>query len=114
MDLFITLGKSGYADSFGESVSNISGDNYDALAGVRFQYPLWNRDAKAGHERALLSREQAEKALANLSQLVEVDVRTAYIEVTRAKQQIAGSKLKNSGWENQPAFCRPRRNGIFW
>ncbi|GAG49528.1 unnamed protein product, partial [marine sediment metagenome] len=25
MDLFITLGKSGYADSFGESVSNISG-----------------------------------------------------------------------------------------
>ena len=91
MDLFITLGKSGYADSFGESFSNITKDNYDALAGVRFQYPLWTRDAKAGHERALLSREQAEKALANLSQLVEVDVRTAYIEVTRAKQQIAAS-----------------------
>jgi outer membrane protein TolC len=91
MDLFITLGKSGYADSFGESFRDINGDNYDALAGVRFQYPLWNRDAKAVHERALLSHEQAEKALANLSQLVEVDVRTAYIEVQRTKQQIAAS-----------------------
>lgn len=91
MDLFITLGKSGYADSFRESVNDINSDNYDALAGVRFQYPFWNRNAKAGHERALLSREQAEKALENLSQLVEVDVRTAYIEVTRAKQQIAAS-----------------------
>jgi len=91
MDLFITLGKSGYADSFGSSVSNISDDNYDALAGLRFQYPFWNRDAKARHERAILSRDQAEKALANLSQLVEVDVRTAYIEVSRAKQQIAAS-----------------------
>jgi len=91
MDLFITLGKSGYADSFGESVSDINSDNYDALAGVRFQYPFRNRNAKASHERALLSREQTEKALANLTQLVEVDVRTAYIEVTRAKQQIAAS-----------------------
>jgi outer membrane protein TolC len=91
MDLFITLGKSGYADSFGSSVSNVTDDNYDALAGLRFQYPFWNRDAKARHERAILSRDQTEKALANLSQLVEVDVRTAYIEVNRAKQQIAAS-----------------------
>jgi outer membrane protein TolC len=63
MDLFITLGKSGYADSFRSSVSNISDENYDALAGLRFQYPFWNRDAKARHERAVLSRDQAEKAL---------------------------------------------------
>jgi outer membrane protein len=91
MDLFINLGKSGYADSFHESVSNIDGDNYDVLGGLRFQYPFWNRQAKASHQRALLSRDQAEKALANLSQLVEVDVRTAYIEVNRTKQQIAAS-----------------------
>ena len=91
MDLFVTLGKSGYADSFGDSVSNISDENYDAIGGLRFQYPFWNRDAKARHERAILSRDQAEKALTNLSQLVEVDVRTAYIEVNRAKQQIGAS-----------------------
>jgi outer membrane protein TolC len=93
MDLFITLGKSGYANSFGESVRNINEDSYDALAGVRFNYPVFNRDAKALHRRALLSREQAQKALENLSQLVEVDVRTVYIEVNRTKQQIAASSV---------------------
>jgi len=91
MDLFITLGKSGYADSFGESVSNIKKDNYDALAGVQFNYPVFNRDAKALHRRAQLTAEQTQKSLENLSQLVEVDVRTAYIEVNRTKQQIAAS-----------------------
>jgi outer membrane protein TolC len=79
MDLFITLGKSGYADSFGESVGNLNEDNYDALAGVKFDYPVFNRDAESRHRRALLTREQAQKTLDNLSQLVEVDVRTAYI-----------------------------------
>jgi outer membrane protein TolC len=93
MDLFITLGKSGYANSFGESIRNISKDSYDALAGIEFEYPIFNRDAKALHRRALLGLEQAQKALENLSQLVEVDVRTAYIEVNRTKQQIAASSV---------------------
>ena len=91
MDLFITLGKTGYADSFGGSVSDVAGDSYDALAGVAFQYPLLNRDAKARHQRSMLRRDQTEKALDNLSQLVEFDVRTAFIEVNRTKQQIAAS-----------------------
>ena len=91
MDLFVNLGKSGYADSFHDSVSNLNGDNYDVLGGMRFEYPFWNREAKASHQRAQLSREQSEKALENLSQLVEVDVRTAYIEVNRSKQQITAS-----------------------
>jgi outer membrane protein TolC len=91
IDLFITLGKSGYADSFGASFSDLNEDSYDALAGVRFEYPLRNREAKALHQRALLSREQSRNALDNLSQLVEVDVRTTYIEVNRAKQQIDAS-----------------------
>jgi len=93
MDLFITLGKSGYANSFGKSISHINKDSYDALAGVRFNYPIFNRDANALHRRALLTREQAQKALENLSQLVEVDVRTVYIEVNRTKQQIAASSV---------------------
>jgi outer membrane protein len=37
MDLFITLGKSGYANSFGQSIQNITKDSYDALAGVKFE-----------------------------------------------------------------------------
>ena len=93
MDLFVTFGKTGYANSFGESIGNINEDNYDAVAGVNFEYPIFNRDARGLQRRALLTREQTQKALDNLSQLVEVDVRIAYIEVNRTKQQIAASSV---------------------
>jgi outer membrane protein len=93
LDLFITLGKTGYADSMGRSIENINQDSYDALAGFRFNYPLSNRDAHALHRRARLTLEQAQHALENLAQLVEVDVRIAYIEVDRTQQQIAASSV---------------------
>ncbi len=91
LDLFVTLGKSGYANSFGQSVRNMTGDAYDAFVGLRFEYPLYNREPKSRRRRAMLSRDQAEKALKNLSQLVALDVQTAYIEVNRAKQQVKAS-----------------------
>jgi outer membrane protein TolC len=93
MDLFLTLGKSGYSSSFGESVSRISRNSYDVEAGLNFYYPVFNRDAKAGHRQALLTYEQSQKALENIAQLVEVDVRSAYIEVNRTKQQISASSV---------------------
>ena len=91
MDLFITLGKTGYSDSFSGSVSDITGDSYDAIAGLNFEYPIFNRDARAQHRRAILRQDQAEMALDNLKQLVELDVRNAYIEVNRTKEQISAS-----------------------
>ena len=91
LDLFVSLGKSGYANSFGRSVRNLDGDSYDAFMGIRFQYPIYNREPKARYQRAVLSREQAEKALLNLTQLVDLDVRTAYVNVIRAQQQIKAS-----------------------
>jgi outer membrane protein len=83
MDLFITLGKSGYANAFGRSISSIDNGGYDAEVSLSFQYPFVNRNAKARHRRAQLDRDQSWAALENLSQIVEVDVRTAYIEVER-------------------------------
>jgi outer membrane protein TolC len=91
LDLFVSLGKSGYANSFGRSIRNLSGENYDAFMGVRFEYPIHNRAPKSRYKRARLSRDQAEKTLQNLSQLVELDVRTAYVEVMRTKEQIKAS-----------------------
>ena len=91
MDLFITLGKTGYADSFSGSVKDIDGDSYDMMAGINFKYPIFNRDAGAQHRRAILRRDQTEMALDNLKQLVELDVRNAYIEVNRTKEQISAS-----------------------
>lgn len=91
LDLFLTLGKTGYADSFGSAVSSMDGDYYDLLVGARFEFPLKNRAAKAKHQRSVLSRDQSADALDNLAQLVDLDVRTAYIEVNRAKEQIGAT-----------------------
>ena len=91
MDFFINLGKTGYAGSFGSSVRDIDGDYYDILAGVSLEYPFINRKAQAKHRKSLLSRKQTEEAMKNLVQLVQVDVRSAYIEANRAKEQIAAT-----------------------
>jgi len=92
MDLFVNLGKTGYADSFGSTVGKITGDFYDFSAGLTLQYPLRNRDAKALHRRSVLRRDQAVEAVTNLTQLAELDIRSGYIEVDRAREQISASK----------------------
>jgi outer membrane protein len=91
LDLFITLGMTGYADSFARSVADLDANGYDLLAGLRAEYPLGNRDARAQHRRAVLSRQQALRAVENLAQLVEVDVRSAFIEVNRGREQMAAT-----------------------
>ncbi len=91
LDLFVTLGKTGYADSFGRSVRDLDGDGYDVLVGLAGEYPLGNRDARAQNQRAVLTRQQVFRAVENLSQLVEADVRTAFIEVNRTREQISAT-----------------------
>ncbi len=91
LDAFITFGKSGYADSFGQSLSNLGGDSYDVSFGLSFEYPTSNQTAHARHTRAMLSRQQMLKSLDNLVQLVQVDIRSAYIEVTRTREQISAT-----------------------
>ncbi len=91
MDAFIDFGKTGYADTFNRAVNNIDGDNYDVSFGLIFEYPLASRTARARHSRAVLSKQQSLKALDNLIQLVQIDVRSAYVEVTRTREQITAT-----------------------
>ncbi len=91
MDFFIAFGKTGYADTFNRSANNIFGDSYDVTGGLVFEYPPMNRSAQARHSRAVISRQQLLEALKNLAQLVQVDVRSAYIEATRTSEQIAAT-----------------------
>lgn len=93
LDLFITLGGTGYANSFGPSVRRIGGHNYDVLVGVSGDYPPFNREARALNQRATLNRDQSMLALDNLSQLAEVDVRGAYIELKRAQEQVRATAV---------------------
>ena len=91
LDLFVTLGKSGYASSFSDAWGNLGGEGWDGRLGLAFEKALGGRAERARHLRATVTREQAEIALANLEQLAEVDVRTALIEVARAREQIAAT-----------------------
>ncbi|MBL26273.1 MAG: transporter [Rhodospirillaceae bacterium] len=91
LDFFITLGKSGYAAAFNQSVNDVSGPSYDFTAGFNFELPVGNRQASALHLGAIASRTQAIRSLENLAQLTALDVRTATLEVERAKRQIAAS-----------------------
>lgn len=93
MDLFIALGETGYADSFARSVQNINADHYDTTVGLQFEFPPLNRDARARNRRAELSRSSVRQALDNLEQLAELDVRTAYIEVQRAREQVTATAV---------------------
>ncbi|MHC4737489.1 MAG: TolC family protein [Planctomycetota bacterium] len=91
LDFFFTFGKTGYSNSFSRSVSNIDGDSYDIIGGLLFNYPPLNRSANARHNRAVITKQQSIEAVNNLAQIVQVDVRSAYIEVTRTKEQIAAT-----------------------
>jgi len=91
LDTFISFGKTGYADTFNRATDNIDEDRYDATWGLVFEGSPINRSARAQHTRALAGRQQLREALENFSQLVQVDVRSAYIEVTRTQEQISAT-----------------------
>ncbi len=101
LDLFISFGKTGYSDSFSGSVENIDNDNYSYNAAISFEFPFGNRNASARHKRAVYSNEQAKEALENLSQLIELDIRLAYIEVNRAYQQISATVATKQSQEEK-------------
>ena len=94
LDLFITFGKTGYAQSFGSSFKDLSGPGYDVAAGLDFEFPVENRAARALDRRARASYQQALHSVENLKQLVSLDVRNALLEVERSLQQIDASAAR--------------------
>lgn len=88
MNLFIRLGKTGYADSFSGAVKDMDGDSYDVLAGIGLSRGASRVQADARHRRSLLLRGQREISLENLKDLVCEDVSLAYIDVRRTLQQV--------------------------
>lgn len=88
LDLFVTLGRTGYAESFGDALRDLDTQGYDALVGVRFEHPVTNLADRAQHRRAVLSLEQQEESLRNLEDLVRQDVALAFIEVRRTREQV--------------------------
>jgi outer membrane protein TolC len=91
LDLFVNLGRTGYADSFQTASEDLSGDGQTLSGGMTFEWALGNGAARARQRRASLGREQAEVALENLTQLAQVDVRTAHIAVATTKEQLSAT-----------------------
>jgi outer membrane protein TolC len=91
LDLFITLGDTAYAASFGEAGRDIDGREIDVVGGVRGEYPFGNREARSTHKRAVLTLEQTTEALRNAMDLVRVDVETGCIEVERTREQVSAT-----------------------
>lgn len=91
LDLFVALGKTGYADTFPDSFRELDGPTYDAGVGVALSHYLGNETAEGFHRAAIAGREQASAAVANLAQLVELDVSLALNDARRAREQIAAT-----------------------
>jgi outer membrane protein len=91
MDMFISYGNTGYADTFGKAFNKIGTGQYDVTLGLILELPPVNRAARSQHSRAVLSEQQLQRALENLIQLAQVDVRSGYIEATRAREQITAT-----------------------
>lgn len=91
LDVFVALGKTGFAESFGRSVDNLGDETFDATVGVRFSQSLGRLVARGERRAALASRQQAAAAMENLEQLVAYDVRLAVHELERARRQIDAS-----------------------
>ncbi|MFT4901950.1 MAG: outer membrane protein [Lentimonas sp.] len=91
LELFINLGKSGFADTFRESYRGSDGPSYDLAFGLEFSQALGSRAPRARDQIARSSLEQAREALANLQDLIRFDVFAALNELDRSQQQLQAS-----------------------
>ncbi|RQV94181.1 TolC family protein, partial [bacterium] len=94
LDLFITLGRTSYSETFGkDAYPSMSSPFHEVSAGLNFVLPVPNRQAAARLARARFSREQQELAVDNMVKMVQWDIRSAYAEITRARQQIEATHV---------------------
>ncbi|MDZ7332206.1 MAG: TolC family protein [candidate division KSB1 bacterium] len=93
LDFFITLGRTTYSKTFREAIPDVQSPFYEINGGLSFSFPLTDRKAIAQYARAKYSQEQQELALHNMEQLVQWDVRSAYIEVLRSREQISATRV---------------------
>ncbi len=93
LDLFINLGKSGYADSFSKAFKALDDDTYDVSAGILFSKPFGNRSAQGEAKAAKISLKQAQESLKNLKQLIHRDILIALNDVDRAWRQIFATQV---------------------
>jgi len=93
LDVFITLGTTAYSQTFRDALPDVNSPYYSIRGGINFSQPVPNRQASAQLARARFSHEQQKIAVENMQKLVHRDVRSAYTEVQRARQQIEATRV---------------------
>jgi outer membrane protein TolC len=93
LDFFITLGTTAYSETFKNALPDVNSPYYSIGGGLVFSRPVPNRQASAQLDRARYTRDQQTLAVNNLEKLVQHDIRMAYTEVRRARQQIEATRV---------------------
>ena len=93
LDVFISLqGASPSSETFGEALLPADGMEHVVSGGLTLQFPVRNRSAGERHRRAKFSIEQQKLSIENLSRLIEYEIRSAHMEVLRARRQVETAK----------------------
>ncbi len=92
LSFFVTLGGTGYSDSFGDAFGGMLSDAYDARAGLSYNATLGRAADKARFAAAELSLEQTRASLENMELLAREEAVNARLEVERARGQLAASE----------------------
>ncbi len=93
LDFFISLQGTSYAESFSSALSRFDEPSNSLSGGITFQMPVTNGIAREKHRRAVFSSEQQKLSLENFDRLLEYDIRSAHLEVSRALSQIEAAKV---------------------
>jgi outer membrane protein TolC len=92
LSFFVTLGGTGYSDSFADAFGGMLSDAYDARAGLSFRVSQGRAAEKARFAAAELSLEQTRASLENMELLAREETVNARLEVERARGQRAASE----------------------
>lgn len=93
LDFFITFGRTTYSQTFRDAIPDIQSPFYEINGGLTFNFPVTDRKAIAQYSRAKYTKEMLDLSLTNMERLVQWDVRSAYIEVLRSREQITATRV---------------------
>lgn len=110
LDVFIGLGKSGFDETLTGAFSELSGPQYDLLAGVRLSQLVASEGPEGSHRAALLGEKQASLAIENLRREVALEVRRGANAVNQALRQIKVSATARALEEEKVKAAEARRS----
>lgn len=93
LDLFITLGRTSYASVMNKAYPDVQSPFRNQNVGVNLSFPITERKTLAQYNRAKRTREQIDQSVKNLERMAQFDIRSAYIEVLRTRQQINATRV---------------------